>query len=351
MHAERLDYLDGWRGLAIAFLLIGHFFPVPGINFGAVGVSLFFVLSGLFMARLLFVQAVPLDRFYTRRITRIFPAAFAFLLAVIAYSLVFSLEINWRETLAAGLFVNNYFPAQPGKGVMPFGHIWSLSVEEHSYILLSLLALAVRRTGLDAVKATGTAAAFCAAMGVWYWLQYRGPQLDHVMWLRTEVSAYGIFLSAGIALLVHGRRAPGLSWWVCPALLASGIALHWWSIPQPVRLILGVGAFAIAVNLLESSSLRIKSLLSFRPLRQLGLWSFSIYLWQQPFYLLVYREGMSRPVALALALICGLASFYLVEKPARRYLNRQWDSAFARSRPSPDEASSSVLTQTRAVRD
>lgn len=77
-----LPYLDGWRGLAIFFLLAGHFFPLPGINFGAVGVNLFFVLSGFLMARLLFVDAVPIPTFYRRRAARIFPAV-ACLLAII----------------------------------------------------------------------------------------------------------------------------------------------------------------------------------------------------------------------------------------------------------------------------
>lgn len=31
MKDEHLNHLDGWRGLAITFLLIGHFFPIPGI--------------------------------------------------------------------------------------------------------------------------------------------------------------------------------------------------------------------------------------------------------------------------------------------------------------------------------
>ena len=78
MRAVRYDYLDGWRGLAIGILLIGHFFPVPGINLGAVGVNLFFVLSGWLMARLLFVQQVSSASFYRRRISRIFPAHFFF---------------------------------------------------------------------------------------------------------------------------------------------------------------------------------------------------------------------------------------------------------------------------------
>jgi hypothetical protein len=49
-----IPYLDGWRRLAICFLLLGHFFPVPGINFGTAGVNLFFVLSGFLTARILF---------------------------------------------------------------------------------------------------------------------------------------------------------------------------------------------------------------------------------------------------------------------------------------------------------
>ncbi|MER8439084.1 hypothetical protein NKH36_02770 [Mesorhizobium sp. M1312] len=51
----RLAHLDGWRGLSIVLVLIGHFFPVPGINLGVMGVEFFFVLSGRLMAEILFV--------------------------------------------------------------------------------------------------------------------------------------------------------------------------------------------------------------------------------------------------------------------------------------------------------
>lgn len=79
---NHVGHLDGWRGLAIATLLVGHFFPVPGINFGTVGVNLFFVLSGLLMGRLLFEKQEPISRFYRRRIARIIPAHVAFLLII-----------------------------------------------------------------------------------------------------------------------------------------------------------------------------------------------------------------------------------------------------------------------------
>lgn len=146
---QHFDYLDGWRELAIVFLLIGHFFPIPGINFGRVGVDFFFVLSGLLMCRLLFIKKVPIKTFYQRRIARIFPAHFTYLFLILCYFFISGKEINWSETLMAGLFINKYFQGEIGHTVMPFGHIWSLSVEEHSYIVLSLIAIAMRRCILN----------------------------------------------------------------------------------------------------------------------------------------------------------------------------------------------------------
>ncbi|MER9742940.1 acyltransferase family protein [Mesorhizobium sp. M0187] len=58
----RLAYLDGWRGLSIALVLIGHFFPVPGINLGVLGVEFFFVLSGRLMGEILFIERFPLKK-------------------------------------------------------------------------------------------------------------------------------------------------------------------------------------------------------------------------------------------------------------------------------------------------
>jgi peptidoglycan/LPS O-acetylase OafA/YrhL len=60
----------------------------------------------------------------------------------------------------------------------------------------------------------------------------------------------------------------------------------------------------------------------------LGLWSFSLYLWQQPFR--VMRGQLPAPFLLAAAFVCALASFYVVERPAWRFLNRYWGTAESR---------------------
>lgn len=53
---NRILYLDGVRGLAIVLLMVGHFLTTRGVNFGRLGVELFFVLSGRLMAEILFVD-------------------------------------------------------------------------------------------------------------------------------------------------------------------------------------------------------------------------------------------------------------------------------------------------------
>ena len=318
------DHLDGWRGLAIALLLIGHFYPLPGINLGSVGVSFFFVLSGHLMGQLLFVKKTPLPLFYKRRISRILPAHLIFIACMLLWFLVSGRAINFNETLAALFFVNNYWVGTPGQNVMPFGHIWSLSVEEHSYILLSLLAFANRSWRWSAKHMVGICCLVILACATLYWNRYSGRELQFDKWLHTEVAAFGIFVSVFFLLNFRQSTARSMQAPLWIALLAFGICMQWWSVPGPLQLGLGVSALALAVNLLADTPETLKKLLGWRPLRMLGLWSFSLYLWQQPFYHLSHADTLPRSVAFGLALACGLASYYGVEKPCREFLNRRW---------------------------
>lgn len=334
---QNIPYLDGWRGLAIALLLVGHFFPVPGINLGAIGVNLFFVLSGLLMARILFVKPVPIPVFYKRRVARVFPSVFVFLAAILVGYGVLGLPVDWAESAAAASFLNNYFTGKPAAAVMPFGHIWSLSVEEHSYILLSAVALAARARWLRARFAVGALVSCCVLAGVWHWLTYQGDRLGYDRWLHTEVSAYGILVSAFLLLCLEGKKLPRLPGALFAALGVLGLGAHWWSVPLPVATFAGVGALALAINLLRAAPARLHALLSLRPLRQLGIWSFSIYLWQQPFYLYVHRHGLHPLAGAGLALVTGIAMYYLLERPARVWLNRHW-AGQAQARNGPADA-------------
>lgn len=321
-----LPALDGWRGVAISMLLVGHFLPVPGINFGSVGVSFFFVLSGMLMARLLYVQEVPIATFYRRRISRILPAHLSFMVLMVIASISFGLPINLTEIFSATLFINNYLVGHE----MPFGHIWSLAVEEHSYILLSVIAICSRVWSFPPLLIVLAWASICALMGVIYRSNYEG-QLLYQYLLHTEVAGYGIAISAFICVMFQRKGLPSTHFVIVPLLILFGIVLQWWSVPGTLSQVVGIGSLAMAVNLLPKASNYVQKIFANPILRRLGLWSFSLYLWQQPFYVAYWNKTISLPAAFLATATMGLISYFLIEGPARRYLNARW----AGSRKSP----------------
>lgn len=324
MNASHQHYLDGWRGLAIILLFWGHFVPVPGINLGTVGVNLFFVLSGLLMARLLFVREVPLPEFYKRRISRIVPAFAVYIALVTAWQMATRQPVVLMDVLPALTFTKNYFMEYNTQ--MPLGHIWSLSVEEHSYILLSLLAVLARRNLLTPSRGVALCLGAMAAAGLAYHFLYDGREMGFRM-AHSDFAAFGIFASAMMVLYFNNKVTPVLNPLVFTVLFTFAVLLHWWSVPVLLRSMGAFAALALALHILQSSAGLAQRLLACYPLRQLGLWSYSLYLWQQPFYMHVHAGRMSALAGMTLGLLCGIASFYLVEQPCRRYLNRRWSSA------------------------
>ena len=124
--AGHLGYLDGWRGLAIALVLVDHFFGSRLFDMGEMGVDTFFVLSGMLMSNILFVKRSPLDLFYKRRISRIFPALLVYLFAVYLRDFVLRHHIDWREIISTATFIRTYYPISPGLWDLdiPVGHLW-----------------------------------------------------------------------------------------------------------------------------------------------------------------------------------------------------------------------------------
>jgi peptidoglycan/LPS O-acetylase OafA/YrhL len=142
MRNKRLDVL---RCVAI-LLVIGHHaqtYPV-WTRIGWVGVDLFFVLSGFLISGLLYSeykkrQNISVGRFFIRRGLKIYPAFYFFLAATLAAQLLlYKGSVPLKPYLYEMLFIQNYHFAI-------WQHTWSLAVEEHFYIALALLLLALVR--------------------------------------------------------------------------------------------------------------------------------------------------------------------------------------------------------------
>ncbi len=319
-----LPYLDGWRGLAIALVMENHFLHRLPVDSGRLGVDLFFALSGFLMAGILFLQRQPLDRFYKRRISRIFPVFVVYV--CFAYGLATSrgVAFRWDEFLSSLAFLRTYWPNDTGIHGTPvgviIGHTWSLNVEEHAYLLMSLLALGIGSVWRAGASLLALAVACLTCSFVYSTL---GPA--RTGYVGTETAAAPLLL-AGAYRLLRSRHSPeaGASPWIAPTALIAGILCYasggHWSLERLVGPVL----LAVGVNHLSEATTGFRALLSLRPLTLLGLWSYSLYLWQQPFYDLrrVFPGGHAAAVAAAVA--CALVSYYLLERPVRGWLNRHW---------------------------
>ncbi|RWE00905.1 acyltransferase [Mesorhizobium sp.] len=318
----RLAYLDGWRGLSIALVLIGHFFPVPGINLGVLGVEFFFVLSGRLMGEILFIERFPLKKFFKRRFSRIYPALLVFVIAaMIGLSGTF-IAFKWKAALTALTFTYNYAGILINRAGA-LDHIWSLAIEEHSYVILALISVVVsgRANVVRLLVALSLLAMANGAISYWAF----GMDYETSYW-RTDVHIASILLSAAICLLKADGRLPAFlkNRHVALAAAAGAVLLFLDPVPTPVHYLLGVPLLALAVNMLDFAGGYLTGLLSSRPMVMLGLWSYSLYLWQQPFYKFVYDRDVTPIPMLAAVFACALASYYIVEKPARGWLNRNW---------------------------
>jgi peptidoglycan/LPS O-acetylase OafA/YrhL len=312
--SDRVLALDGWRGGAIALVLIGHFCPLAQINVARFGVDLFFALSGRLMAQLLFERKTPLPTFYFRRFSRVYPALAGFVVLCVIVFDATPLRVGARAALSALTFTLNYVSVWGLRSAL-LDHVWSLCVEEHSYLALGAVAWAARR-GLASERVLVLALAAAALVNGLLRSDLLGEGYYDVFW-RSDVAAAPILIAA-LAYLHRDRFAarlgPASPWLVAVAALCKAAVVG-----TAIRFGVGAIALALAVVSLENAPAWLQAGLANPLLRRLGEASFSIYLWQQPFYEMHARGAGLWTLAAALA--CGFASFYGLENPARRRLN------------------------------
>jgi peptidoglycan/LPS O-acetylase OafA/YrhL len=182
--AGKLGYtgpFDGLRGGALIMVLIAHASIFNFASF-AVAVDCFFVISGFLIITLILEEDRSTGRlnfrnFYVRRALRLFPVLYTALILTLIFGLIIGNKPDTHDptsiarvgmahkvisdVISAGLYVyhvvhpvNNELVGSPNGSslgtavIRPLAQVWSLSVEEHFYLIAAVLTVVVIRKKL-----------------------------------------------------------------------------------------------------------------------------------------------------------------------------------------------------------
>jgi peptidoglycan/LPS O-acetylase OafA/YrhL len=303
---NRLFPLDGLRAISILAVLACHLLPLGPKSLrlnetsGAMGMSLFFALSGFLITKNLLVGQGPKE-FFVRRLARILPLAYLYLFFVF---LIVTLD---PKALLVGLvFVENY--------AMNYltldGHFWSLCVEVHFYLAIGLVVWLFGVRGIVVVVP--------ACLAITMLRIFEGATID----IKTHLRVDEILAGACVALLYEKRLlelklgamtfAGAALFWVVASSPHSG----WIQYARPYS-----SAMVLATSLMLGDGL-LFSVLTSRPMRYVAEISYALYVihpatawgWMDE-GTTAQRYLLKRPISfLATFALAHLSTFYFERK-------------------------------------
>jgi peptidoglycan/LPS O-acetylase OafA/YrhL len=333
--------IDGLRAIAVLSVILFHLDArlLPG---GFVGVDVFFVLSGFLITSQILEDVdgrrFSLAAFYRRRIQRIAPAMLVVVGVTLLAAKLLMLPEDAVDASRSGVWslsslANVFFWRHQDRGYfaardLPLLHLWSLGVEEQFYLVWPLLLLIFHRAHRAKAFLLGMTLAAVLSFALASLLFRRAPSFVYYM-LPTragELLLGAIAASAVVqrwaANLPRGTLTPIAS----VGLLQLGFSLFLLSEDDVFPGLLAVPptlGTALLLLTARDGTPPIARFLSVKPLVQIGLISYSVYLWHWPL-LSFYRYGygavgvVAGVILLGLTLLLAWLSHRFVEEPARR---------------------------------
>lgn len=340
--------LDGIRALAVIGVILYHaelsafgYRVLPG---GYFGVDVFFVLSGFLITSILASNNnISLSKFFVSRFNRIYPMLLVMLAAssIYAYNFLMPVELErYSEQLisAIGSYSNFYFMAEDSyvseaSKFKPLIHTWSLGVEWQFYLIFPILMIFLNRF-LPRYRIHGVM--FVAVASFVYCIYLSSGNLEKSFYLpfsrSWELLAGSLICFVAIkksgSRIISSVPVFGLAMMLAPMFIFDDQQVH----PGYITLVPVLGCVLFVMYAPHNQVL--SRALSLPPFAFLGLISYSLYLWHQPFfafYRLRFESftwvafGMLIPILIILSYL----TYRFIENPFRRSADRKKYLAFA----------------------
>ena len=335
--------LDGLRGIAILMVMVHRFWPRTGVGLGAdvagagwIGVDLFFVISGFLIAGILLDTKNDegyFRKFYARRMLRIFPLYYLFVIAVLVG---FSHNSEFQERAGSPLWYLFHLGNVP-EGVLgndvPYwlAPVWSLAIEEQFYLTFPWLVYFLDRRKLTIVLVGMIALA--PVIRLVTMLSF--PEQERMQYLFTLCRIDTIAIGCLLAVIV---RAVDIERWRMKAMAAGLVLLPCVAVlsvmsrldrTSPFDRVFGysivaVGCATVVALAILSRGKQHTAPLRWKPLTYLGKLCFGLYILHRPADTIVSAlaarigfEGdlwlLAPKIVVAVAL--ATVSWRLLEKP------------------------------------
>ena len=361
--------MDGLRGIAILMVVFSHVgetcsptflkwvWPLALFADWDCGVTIFFVLSGYLITSILLreydtIGRIDMKAFYMRRILRIFPAFYLFLLFLIGLDLAGAIHLPASDFLFAGSHLINYstaihlafhWPVETSSDYWFIGHFWTLSMEEQFYWMWPLTLTVLLRKRWWGVLAVVILALPLIRLTSYYLC----PGLRGQLGMMLHTGSDGIFTGCLLAILLARRPPLGTklllpAWGVAlvPVYICLVNPLIGSVMPRGFGLLAGKTLLLVAIVLFLANVLLQEGpnwyhrFLENRVLVFLGRISYSLYLWQQVFLTTYDKTWLGKfPINLAMAILVGWLSYRFVEQPFIRLKDRFSPAHTKRAKP------------------
>ena len=359
MRSEKRNYakkgqyitgIDGLRAIAVLMVLAYHL-KLPFAKGGLLGVTIFFVISGFLITRILVSELesthkVDLKKFWSRRIRRLIPAVLTMTSILIPVSAAFNRVLftkacsdllsavfcynNWQQIFRnVSYFENAGMPS-------PLTHCWSLSVEAQFYLLYPLLLIFFAKfQDWRRISACATLLMAVFSMGA-MWVLFDPSKDPSRVYYGTDTRAFSLLFGAFLVFLIQDRPAKRrrkgtrASWFPWDTAGAATLLVLFYMAARADGsgsfLYRGGQAIASACTVLVILSLLdtdgvLSRILSTMPLKWISDRSYGIYLWHYPIILLVSGGKKAawwvHALEILLTFLMSALSYRLVETPVR----------------------------------
>ncbi|QDK86442.1 acyltransferase family protein [Citrobacter amalonaticus] len=325
--------INGLRAIAVIAVVLYHF-GIPGFDGGFSGVDVFFVISGYLMTGIIFSRLdgskFSVIGFYMDRARRIIPALYftCFCLLVIGYFLLLpsDYQLLSEHVKSSSLFYSNiqyfydvnYFDTSSKEKWLL--HTWSLSVEWQFYLIYPVFAFVLYKSvGRSLASYSVLIVALLSFAVSIYYANTNSSAGFYLLTSRAWEMSVGGLVYLFPASLLTGRYAKMAG---VTIIIAASVLLNsdmawpsYWALVPVLGCAIVISAGDIKNILLDN-----------KVMQWLGKVSYSLYLTHWPVFVLFNYLGFSGwlasffGVALSIALSC--ISFYLVENPSRKILNK-----------------------------